>query len=556
LSEINDTLSVRSYKGDSVAGGMQSYGLTIDTTPIDKLAAFTFYEKKDLWERKNKKDDEDAKKLAEITALDPANSIPELYDFVNNKKNEVIDMMKDGMPDYQKDPDTYVKFQKAIGELKNLAEKAAATELKVSGQRKENEKLGEKEKIAADKYLDASINNFIRSVGAGKYLTNSPLIETGYKPDAKDYELKVPKELGVSKVEVVIIEPNGNRAVNFEFLDYNKLHGLAQDMALSGKTNIEVKRSDYGSDAEYNLAKSRADWALQISNNGQFSDETLANGNKLIFSYLQGLKEGREGIDKLEPDVVKLAKEYNSFATNINKTLEAQMGNAAINKRNKGDKTQSAQPLKIINFEDGIDKTEMIFLKLWSNSDKNTTYTEKVDDTQAYNNYKLEQMQSATSVRVAKINNSNRGGGAATPTTTGVTGNALDSWGNETISDGNYFNGGKLYNRDGSLKSVSGYLVPASMIPEQLRVAASKLNIPLAVDGNIKVNTSNGEITAVYSTNGGIVDRNLIRNAQLDIDKERKGEAPMQWGQPNSGGGVQPNAESGGGTGDWRRTAR
>lgn len=98
MPSIGDITTGASYRGDAALGGYAPTAISIDTSPIEKLAQFTFLTHKSEYEQRQKDADE---KIAELSALTP-------YDLVN------------GLP---KDKDELISAQAAL--TKYMAEHAA-----------------------------------------------------------------------------------------------------------------------------------------------------------------------------------------------------------------------------------------------------------------------------------------------------------------------------------------------------------------------------------------------------------------------------------------------
>lgn len=59
-----------SYQGNAALGGKGAVGVTIDPTPLARLATFTYYRDRDMWEKKNADDKLAAEKVASLSAFD------------------------------------------------------------------------------------------------------------------------------------------------------------------------------------------------------------------------------------------------------------------------------------------------------------------------------------------------------------------------------------------------------------------------------------------------------------------------------------------------------
>lgn len=376
MSAVTDTLAVRQYQGDSIAGGSQAYGITIDPSPIDKLATQTFYEKRDLWERKNKKDDAAALEMGKLLAIDISNTNPEIYNYLDGLKKEISGMMKDGMPDYQKDPDAYRRFQGKVGDFNNLVQKAVATDIKVEKKRVENNQLPEQQRLAANEYLDASIKKSFEK-GVDHYLRQGSLVETEYKPDIKDFTIKTPKDLEKTSVTTYVIGANDNKEYEVKYTDYNKLFQIANFIPAEQSEDFIDDPKKYNSQGDYELGKAKSKLRKSFEITGEFTEQTVAKRNEIASLYYQKEKEyaaNPVGEPPYKPDFIQAAENYNEHAKKINDLLKKQQsrgGNPLL------------QPVPLIDLKDDVRKEELIFLKMVSETDQSIGYDEKGQHTGA-----------------------------------------------------------------------------------------------------------------------------------------------------------------------------
>jgi hypothetical protein len=70
MATARDITTGNSYTGNSALGGRVSQGVTIDNTPLARLAAFTYYRDQNFWEQKQRDDKAAAQEIADMTAFD------------------------------------------------------------------------------------------------------------------------------------------------------------------------------------------------------------------------------------------------------------------------------------------------------------------------------------------------------------------------------------------------------------------------------------------------------------------------------------------------------
>lgn len=207
MASIQEILSGQSYKGDATSGGGAAVAVTIDTSPLQKLADFTFYQNRDLWERKNKQDAETAKEIAGFTALDPSSYLPEQYKLLSEKKNKITKMMEEdpSILNYQLNPDGWLAYNKELSEWGNMKKQAVANDLIYSKEQAgiDND-LNPYSKAAKQKLLDKSIQEHFAK-GAEFALTQLPTLRSGY--EFKPEDAKIPT-ITSSENQISYIEPN------------------------------------------------------------------------------------------------------------------------------------------------------------------------------------------------------------------------------------------------------------------------------------------------------------------------------------------------------------
>lgn len=371
MSAITDTLAVREYKGDSVGGGHQAYGVKIDTAPIDKLAAQTFYERTNLWERANKERDAAAFKVAEISGkLNVTSTDPRIYKILSEKKEKIISLMKNGIPRFQDGEKAYVEFETELEDFFTLQAKGAAHNVKVNTKRENNAVFDADRKKAEDGYLDASIEKSFEN-GVEYYLRQSPLVETEYKPDVKDFIPKLPKDLKKNKVQTFVIEPNTNKTFELGYSDYNTLWQQAHLLP----TDVGDNFVDDPKQKDYTLNKAKHDLKVAMAKSGEFTDATVAKRNEIAKAYYEKLKLYNETPENLrtgqppyKPDFIEAAENYNENAKRINNILSQQ--------EKRGGKA-GQQKVPTIDLENDVTREELAFLSMVSQVDNSIEYKEE-----------------------------------------------------------------------------------------------------------------------------------------------------------------------------------
>ena len=192
---VQEVLAVNSYKGDSTAGGMQTFGVKLDATPFDKLAEYTFLQNREKWERRNTLNDDAAKKMASTLAIDINTPIPEYYSFLQTKQKELNKFIEGGHGlIYEDDPEANKEYNRKYAELVSLKNKAVSDGLKLNAEYAAIEQLPtQSEKDVALKTLEINKQELLKD-GAETALTQKPLLKTGARYTKDQFDL--PRSIG------------------------------------------------------------------------------------------------------------------------------------------------------------------------------------------------------------------------------------------------------------------------------------------------------------------------------------------------------------------------
>lgn len=132
MATIGEITQGASYRGDSALGGRFSQGVTIDTTPLARLATFTYYRDKDLWEKKQQDDAMAAKQIADIAAYDVTSPFKQ---YTEDLTKEVTQLQEDVRKDPSivtydpKNPQKYIDYKERVGRIENKRKHATINDV-------------------------------------------------------------------------------------------------------------------------------------------------------------------------------------------------------------------------------------------------------------------------------------------------------------------------------------------------------------------------------------------------------------------------------------------
>lgn len=374
---VSDVLAVRGYKGDSTAGGSQTFGIKLDATPFDKLALYTYSQNKEMWERQNTQDDLAAKEMAKMMALDVNSSFPEFYEQLNKQKQDISDMLKDPtVLDYQKNPEGYKKLQSAYADLSNNKNKAVANDVKYNAELARIEALPIEQQAAQRAILDNN-KKMLLGDGADKALKEKPLLAIGGEFKPKDFELPTAgdikytttKILGNNNKEIGVTVPDGNGvwvqsgklALGLDQTEFEPIPNLNNDK------NVELQNQN---------AKIKFKQNKKLGNN-IYQKQTLDKFNELIPTYEKALAQynalppEQRGTPPPKPAIVEDVERMNNNIDVVNKLFADQ--------KSRG--VSVPEPYRKINTSDGIDAQEYIYLQSLSKVKEFIKYDEKLTHT-------------------------------------------------------------------------------------------------------------------------------------------------------------------------------
>jgi len=358
MASIRDIVAGDSYRGDAVSGGGFHQGVTIDTSPLSRLAAFTYYRDQNLWEQKQRDDKAAAQEIADMTAFDLNSPMKGYADHLKSKVEEIRNFVRDNPNalNYSKDPKGFQKFKQLENEFQNARKAANTSEVIYNARKTAADKAATpEEKAVLLSGLELDVNKLFKN-GVEGALNNTLNSAPEIKVDA--YTLP---DIPLTKRISVIRNPNDVEIDEIQYADPNQALSQADAIMFGFRKPIDKTTDRWKSltpeeqkqeEAEYGLA-SAPRLAIQ---------KTTDNLNSL----LQDLKSKNPEIKiaDVTPDMIPTE----TLGAIIN---SAKIYNENIDRLN----ASTGEKYKHINLDDGVSGSEVLVLNAFQKN-KNTLFSE------------------------------------------------------------------------------------------------------------------------------------------------------------------------------------
>src|SRR3990167_10595154 len=241
MATISDISRGSQYRGDPILGGRFSQGLTIDPSPLARLATFTFYSDRDKWERKQKDDMMAAKQIANITAYDINSPFKPYSDDLKKELDGLKTFIRDNPNalNYSKDPNGYQELYSRIGKFENKRKWATSNDVLYNAQKTKVDLIADpQQKDLAKRELDIMANDlFIDGIDAAY---NRQFEST---PEPKATESIIPTVESTTRSTVIPL-PNEDITVDVTYSDLDDLRAKSV-MAATGQIQQDITTQDW-----------------------------------------------------------------------------------------------------------------------------------------------------------------------------------------------------------------------------------------------------------------------------------------------------------------------
>lgn len=362
MAGINDITQGQYYKGDAALGGGYSPAIQLDTTPLDKLAAFTQQRDLVLYRQKQIDDATAADNLSEVTAYDITSPLQPQNEYLKQKYDEINKFLRENPNslNFDKDREGYQKRMLLQNEFKTARKRATINDIIYNKRLNEVETEPDVQKKALmQAELDVDKERFFSQPD---YWKNNTL-NTAAEISAEDYKLP---DLEVAVNEEIIQLPNSDIVEKVKFINPDELRTKADVVAFNLPQNALDKNSPEFlklSESGKKLALAKEAYRLKNVSALRRMADVVSGIYGEIKTKNPEFQLSEESVNSLPidgtaKDVLLAVSGYNSDILKLNALLPNAKSKDPTKKNVYGN-------FKPINIEDGIDASEILMLKMY-----------------------------------------------------------------------------------------------------------------------------------------------------------------------------------------------
>lgn len=352
MATISDITNASSYRGDPNLGGGRAVGITIDPSPLSRLATFTYYRDKDLWEKKQRDDVKAAEQIANIAAYDINSPFKPYSEDLQTRANAIKTFIKENPNalSYSKDRDGYIKLNEMMGDFEIKRKRATTNDTLYNAAKAKIELIPNKQ--------DRDDQLKLLEIRANRLFTGG--VEQAYNqqfeaaPELKSEDYVIPT-IPLTEYFSIKRNPNDTEINGVSFIDPDKLKSSAQAAYFGLKTPIDINSASFKAlspqEQERTLIEDR------ITTRSRTNLDGIANSvNSMVSQFKTQLNDPALKVTDIPEHllaqnstiggVISLSKSYNETMDKIN----------AATGRN----------YPHINLDDGVTGDELITLQTFS----------------------------------------------------------------------------------------------------------------------------------------------------------------------------------------------
>lgn len=361
MASIGEITQAASYRGDQNLGGGLAVGVTLDTSPLQRLATFTFYKDRDMWEKKNADNKLAADKIATIAAFDISSPLKPYTEDLKKGLNELKTFIRENPNalQFDKDPKLYQELVDRYGALQIKRKNATANDTLYNAAKAKIELIPNKaDRDAQLELLELNTKDLFSGGIDDAY--NKQLMAS---PELKQQDYNIPV-VAMTEDFTITRLPNDTEITGVKFADIPRLK--AQARAVYFGLGKELNEDDPTFKNLSEDGKKRARIENSVTARTRTSLDSVAasvNGMVQQFKATQGdpnlkvtdIPEQTISGNPTIGGVITLSKEYNNTIDKIN----AKTGQTNLH----------------INLDDGVTGEELIELQTFG-ANKETFFTE------------------------------------------------------------------------------------------------------------------------------------------------------------------------------------
>lgn len=278
MATANDIAQNAGYLGNSNLGGGNFGVITIDSKPLENLAAYTYAYNKTKWEQQQKDAQEKAKELADFTAYDLTTAIPEDSKKIQKEWNELYSWVQSNptVLDYKNNQKGFLEYKKKRNDFENNLKNAKSRDI-----------VYKSGLTAAEKETNAAIKNQLQSQLDQQIKADSDLA-TPIR--LQQYDAKIP-EIPVAPMvtfDVGIIDENGNfnRDRTIKMADQKFINSKAAEIGLGLQSNVlDETSAEFISLTPEQQQTKRDEFKTRSASGKLLPVETAATFNQALAEY-------------------------------------------------------------------------------------------------------------------------------------------------------------------------------------------------------------------------------------------------------------------------------
>lgn len=377
MANIGDISQAASYRGTPYLGGSIGVGVTIDSTPLEKLATFQYYRDRDLWQKKQVDDRLAAKEISDMTAYDITSPMKGYSDYLKGKLDEIKNYVRDNPNalNYDKNPEGFKKFKELEGQFQTARTAANTSEVIYNARKTAIDK--EVDNLTKDvlrSRLDLDVNKLFQEGIDGAL--NNTLNST---PELKSDEYKL-QDIPLTKRTKIIRNPNDIEIGELTFIDPAQAQAQADAIVFGFKKPLDETTPRFKALSDAEKEQERKEFGVISA--PRLALKRIADGWNEVLSGLKTANPNLKVAD-ITPDMLQ------------DGTMKAiidsgNLYNQQIDKLN----ALTGENYKKLNMDDGLSESEILLLNAFQKN-KNNLYSEEKKIQQTDNQIQEDQIKAA-----------------------------------------------------------------------------------------------------------------------------------------------------------------
>lgn len=359
MATINDITQASSYTGSAQLGGELGIGVTLDPSPLQKLAVFNYYRDRDMWMQKKAEDKMAADQIATITAFDITSPLKPFADDLKKELAEIQAYVREN-PDalvYSRNPSKFQELNERINRFQTKRKAATANDaLYNSAKAKASQIVDPRERDLQMRTLDQNVKDFF-SGGLENAYNNQLNAIPELNPD--DFVLPTAP---MTERSFVIDRPNDSLITTVAYKDLDSLRAAASVIAAGGGEIL-----DENSEAFKRLSPERQQLERQRAAFTTGKRQKLVELSQSLTKGIEDFIKQNPGVDlnTIDPSVLPdgIIEDNIRSVRLINEQIDELNQMVLQGKVEDPSGRVRTAPYKKINIQDGLSQEELIVVR-------------------------------------------------------------------------------------------------------------------------------------------------------------------------------------------------